>query len=108
MPTGKGKSGVPATAASPSIPSAVAERGFLPAEGAKGSWRLGGAAASSSFGGGWLGIQVKGRLSAVLRTWSTGPHPGRGNCVVAGLEEEKRRGEKVKKSKVHPELCEGS
>ncbi len=106
-------SGVPVTA-SPSIPSAAAERRLwgdpLPVPvpvcrcRGKGKGALGGAA-SSSFGGGWLGIQVKGcrpccvlgRLGLIL------------NVVVAGLEEKKRRiQEKSEKSKVHPELCEGS
>ncbi len=37
--------------------------------------------------------------------WSTGPHPGKGGVVVAGMEEEKK--EKNPKRSA-PTLCEGS
>ncbi len=84
MPTGKGTaSGVPATASPSTDPVSAAAEG----EGAKG--RLGGAASSPLWG--WLAPGKGGRLSAVLRTWSTGPHPGEGGISL--LLGWRRRGE---------------
>ncbi len=84
-------------------PSAVAER----KGGKRGSWRLGGAAASSSFGGGWLapGKGASIGRAAYLVDWASSWRSAN-FVVVAGLEEEKRR--EKSKLEVHPRSARGA